>query len=154
MEELVCGEGVCVDHPLGIGQVLRERLGAGTVYVLRFGEVPVELIQQEEVSDKLDSRDDVAPAGPRLPVQKLFLPLGGGWADGSGLCWCRRCRRVCGGLLLGKACTRCHEGENEDAGDECPMELAGMLESAHPRLVAEPAFVDRACIDYWMPLAN
>ena len=34
------------------------------------------------------------------------------------------------------------------------MELAGMLESAHPRLVAESAFVDRACIDYWMPLAN
>ena len=62
--------------------------------------------------------------------------------------------RVGGGLLLGKACTRGHEGEDEGIGDECPKDLAGMLGFAHPRLVADPAFVDCGWIDHWMCLTN
>lgn len=56
--------------------------------------------------------------------------------------------------LLGIACIRGHEGEDEGTCEECPKELAGMLGSAHIRLVADPAFVDRACVDFWMLLAN
>jgi hypothetical protein len=151
MQELIRAERVAVDHPLGIGQVLPGRLGTGTVYVLRVGEVPVILIQQQKIPGELDGRDDVALAVPRLPVQKLFRPLGDGRPDGSGLRRCRRYKRVGGGaLLLCEARTRCHEGE----GEERPKELAGMLGSAHPRLVAEPALGGRLCLDYWMRLTN
>lgn len=72
----------------------------------------------------------------------------------DGDCGRRRCRRVGRGLLLGKACTRGHEGEDEGTGEECPKDLADMLGTAHPRLVDEPAFMDRTCIDYRMSLAN
>jgi hypothetical protein len=44
--------------------------------------------------------------------------------------------------------------EDEGTGEKCPKELAGMLGSAHPRLVAEPPIADWACIDYWMRLTN
>ena len=53
MQELVHGEWVGVDHPLRIGQILPGRVGTGAVHVMRIGEVPVVLIQQEEEPDEL-----------------------------------------------------------------------------------------------------
>ncbi len=154
MQKLICGEWVLVDHPFGIGQIRLEGLGAGTVDAIRLDEVPVELIQQKKVPSDLEGRDDVAPAGPRLPVQKLLLPLGGRRTDGNSLRRCRLCELVGGGALLRKAPTRRHEGEDDGTGEERPKEFACMLTPAHPRRVAEPAFVDRAWINYWMPLTN
>src|SRR4029077_15082640 len=153
MQELVRGKGVAVDHPLGIGQVLPERFGAGTVYVLRLDEMPIILIQQEEVSDKLDSRDNVALPSPGLPVQKLFRPLRGGRADRSGLRYCWRFWPGSGGrLILCESGTRCSKCDG--TGKEHPKKRTVMLESAHPRRVAGPALGDRACLDYWMPPTN
>ena len=83
MQELVRGEWIGVNYPLGIGQVRPERLGASTIYGLRLDEVTIKLIQQQEIPGKLDGRDDIAPAAPVSQFRDCFGPPGVGVPMGA-----------------------------------------------------------------------
>ena len=132
VQELIDGELVLVKDPLRVRHVRTNGVAGRTVFIFWLGVMPIIEVEQKAVGEDLKHRYEIAPAGPHLPGRRLFQPLGIGRADGRSLRECRGCKHVGGGLLLGKACTRSHEGEDEGTGEKCPKELACMLGSAHP----------------------
>src|SRR5689334_3079959 len=77
MQELIDGELVTVDDPLGVGEVMPNGIAVGFVRARRLGVVPVELIQEEEIAENLDARDEITAARTGLPIQRVcFLLIG------------------------------------------------------------------------------
>ena len=144
MQELVHGEGVCVDDPLGV-QVMTERSVGDVVHPL-INIIVVDSIQQSFKPEDIDGREDVAPVllCHRLPVLDHLRRRNDG-RHGRDRRLARRrdighLQRVRSNevMLLGEARARRQEDECEGPGEERPSEIAGRPERAHdPPLSAQ-----------------
>jgi hypothetical protein len=114
--------------------------------------VSVKLIQEKEVSEELDGRDDIAPALPHLPIWKRFRLLGSRRANEPG----RGLGLVNGSALLCKPCIGYRESECQDPGEECPQELAEVeiREFALSRSLADPHLPGREYSTNWISSIN